>query len=73
MIRLIRQVNDSYSNWRLVTTGVAQGPVVGGGFFFVEESEVIRVHSHLQRTPNCEDQSITLEDKVAFQRDLASC
>lgn len=69
------EVNDSYSNWKLVTTGVAQGPVVGHLLFniFVEESEVTRVHSHLQRTPNWEDQSVTLEDKVAFQRDLASC
>lgn len=58
-----------------VTTGVAQGPVVGHLLFniFVEESEVTRVHSHLQRTPNWEDQSITLEDKVAFRRDLTSC
>lgn len=67
------EVNDSYSNWRLVTTGVAQGPVMGHLLFtiFIEESEVIRVHSYLQRTLNLEDQSVTLKDKVAFQRDLA--
>ena len=28
------------------------------------------MHSHLQRTPNWEDQSIKLKDTVAVQRDL---
>lgn len=65
------EVNDSFSNWSLVTTGVAQASVLGPFLFsiFIEEWEV-RVHSHFQRTPNREDLLITLEDRVAFQRDL---
>lgn len=65
------EVNDSYSNWRLVTIRVAQGSVLRPVLFdiFIEESEVI-VYSCLEGTPNWEDQSVVLKERAAFQRDL---
>lgn len=44
------EVNDSYSNWSLVTSGMAQGSVLGSFLFniFIEEWEV-RVCTHISK------------------------